>query len=222
MSPPHPDLIERIRASIRSQLSRNDPSISSFLFSPQKPGYLDRKTLMEQWQETERLLENLTDEEVWIDLMAVCFPETPYDLKIVEKIKDLAYFFPEKEATVILAGLIAKILSEVLSAHHPSVSPQLYIELLNLLLKFSPEFLIVIEPLFKIILGQNPALRRGVKTLACAVIISHFEVESIFIFIARSITLCRTSGGNTSPRKFGKTCFKSSRTSNPRPWNRWA
>jgi hypothetical protein len=184
MSPPHPDLKEQIRASIRSQLSRNDPPISSFLFSPQKPGYLDRKTLLEKWQETERLLENLTDEEIWNDFKALCFPETPYDLKIVEKIQDLAYFFPEKEATVILAGLIAKILSEVLSAHHPPVSPQLYIELLNLLLKFSPEFLIVIEPLFKIILGQNPALRRGVKTLACAVIISHFEVESIFIFIA--------------------------------------
>jgi hypothetical protein len=56
--------------------------------------------------------------------------------------------------------------------------------LLILLLKISPEFLIVIEPLSKIIPGQNPALRRGVKTLACAVIISHFEVESIFIFIA--------------------------------------
>jgi hypothetical protein len=184
MSPPHPDLKEQIRASIRSQLSLNDPSISSFLFSPLKPGYLDRKTLLERWQEAERLLGNLTDEEAWINLKAVCFPETPYDLRIVEKFQDLAYFFPEQEATVILAGLIAKILSEVLSAHHPPVSPQLYIELLNLLLKISPEFLIVIEPLFKIILGQNPALRRGVKTLACAVIISHFEVESIFIFIA--------------------------------------
>jgi len=184
MSPPHPDLKERIRASILSQLTRNDPSISSFLFSPQKPGYLDRKTLLERWQEAERLLEDLTEEEIWIDLKAVCFPETPYDLKIVEKIKDLVYFFPEQEATGILAGLIAKILSEVLSAHHPPVSPQLYIEMLNLLLKISPEFLIVIEPLFQIILRQNPALRRGVKTLACAVIISHFEVESIFIFIA--------------------------------------
>jgi len=184
MSPPHPDLKERISASILSQLCRNDPSISSFLFSPRKPGYLDRKTLLERWQEAERLLEDLTEEEIWIDLKAVCFPETPYDLKIVEKIKDLVYFFPEQEATGILAGLIAKILSEVLSAHHPPVSPQLYIEMLNLLLKISPEFLIVIEPLFQIILRQNPALRRGVKTLACAVIISHFEVESIFIFIA--------------------------------------
>ena len=51
------------------------------------------------------------------------FPETPYDLKIVEKIQNLAYFFPEKEATVILAGLIAKILSEVLSPITPRFPP---------------------------------------------------------------------------------------------------
>ena len=184
MSPPCIDPRERIKASITSQLNRTDPSSSSFLFSPQKAGYLDRKSLLELWNEGEPLLGNLADEEVWDDLKAVLYPETPYDLRIVEKIQGLAYFFPEKESTVLLSGLIAKILSEVLSNQHPPVSPQLYIELLNLLLKISPEFLIVIEPLFKVILGQSPALRRGVKTLACAVIISHFEVESIFIFIA--------------------------------------
>jgi hypothetical protein len=73
---------------------------------------------------------------------------------------------------------------EALSPNYPPVSPQLFIELLNFLLKLSPEFLVIIEPVSKIILGRNPAVKRGVKTLACAVLISHFEVETLFIYFA--------------------------------------
>lgn len=184
MSPPHHDLKARIRASITSQLSLTDSSTSSFLFSSQKPGYFDRKTLLELWNEGEPLLGNLTDEEVWDDLEAVLYPETPYDLKIIENIQALYDFFPEGESSVLLESLIARIGMETLSPNYPPVSPQLFIELLNLLLKLSPEFLIIIEPVSKIILGQNPAVKRGVKTLACAVLISHFEVETLFIYFA--------------------------------------
>jgi hypothetical protein len=186
MSPPRVALKEQVRASITSQISRTDPSSLSFLFSPQKRGYLDRKTLLELWHEAETLLENLSDkdEEVWDDLKAVLFPETPYDLKIIENIQALYDFFPEGESSVLLQGLIAKIVLEVLSPNYPPVSPQLFIELLNFLLKLHTEFLIIIEPLSKVVLGKNPALKRGVKTLACAVLISHFEVETLFIFCA--------------------------------------
>jgi hypothetical protein len=184
MSPPNLDLKARIRASITSQLSLTDSSTSSFLFSPKKPGYFDRKTLLERWNEGEPLLENLEDEEVWDDLKAVLFPETPYDLKIIENIQALYDTFPEGESSVLLESLIAKIGMEALSPNYPPVSPQLFIELLNFLLKLSPEFLIIIEPVSKIILGQNPAVKRGVKTLACAVLISHFEVETLFIYCA--------------------------------------
>ena len=184
MSPPCIDLKERIRASITSQLNRTDPSTSSFLFSSQKPGYLDRKTLLEQWNEGRPLLENLTDEEVWDDLKAVLYPETSYDLKIIENIQALYDYFPEGESSILLEGLIAKIWMEVLSPNYPPVSPQLFIELLRFLLKLSPEFLIIIEPVSKIVLGLNPAVKRGVKTLACAVLISHFEVETLFIYYA--------------------------------------
>ena len=184
MSPPHLDLKARIRASITSQLSLTDSSTSSFLFSSQKPGYFDRKTLLELWNEGEPLLGNLTDEEVWDDLKAVLYPETPYDLRIIENIQALYDSFPEGESSVLLGSLIAKIWMETLSPNYPPVSPQLFIELLNFLLKLSPEFLIIIEPVSKIILGQNPAVKRGVKTLACAVLISHFEVETLFIYFA--------------------------------------
>jgi len=184
VSPPRLDLKEQFRASITSQIGLTDPSTSSFLFSPQKPGYLDRKTLLEQWNEGGSLLETLTDEEVWDDLKAVLFPETPYDLKIIENIQALYDFFPEGESSVLLESLIAKIWMAALSPNYPPVSPQLFIELLNFLLKLSPEFLIIIEPVSKIVLGQNPAVKRGVKTLACAVLISHFEVETLFIYCA--------------------------------------
>jgi hypothetical protein len=184
MSPPNLDIKARIRASITSQLNLTDSSTSSFLFSPKKPGYFDRKTLLERWNEGEPLLKNLTDEEVWDDFKAVLFPETPYDLKIIENIQALYDSFPEGESSVLLDSLIAKIGMEALSPNYPPVSPQLFIELLNFLLKLSPEFLIIIEPVSKIILGQNPALKRGVKTLACAVLISHFEVETLFIYCA--------------------------------------
>ena len=53
MSPPCIDLRERIKASITSQLNRTDLSSSSFFFSPQKAGYLDRKSLLELWNEGE-------------------------------------------------------------------------------------------------------------------------------------------------------------------------
>lgn len=184
MSPPCLDLKARIRASITSQLSLTDSSTSSFLFSPQKPGYFDRKTLLELWNEGEPLLGNLADEEVWDDLKAVLFPEIPYDLKIIENIQALYDSFPEGESSVLLESLIARIGMEALSPNYPPVSPQLFIELLNFLLKLSPEFLIIIEPVSKIILGRNPAVKRGVKTLACAVLISHFEVETLFIYFA--------------------------------------
>lgn len=184
MSPPCLDLKARIRASITSQLSLTDSSTSSFLFSTQKPGYFDRKTLLELWNEGEPLLGNLTDEEVWDDLKAVLYPETPYDLRIIENIQALYDSFPEGESSVLLGSLIARIGMEALSPNYPPVSPQLFIELLNFLLKLSPEFLVIIEPVSKIILGRNPAVKRGVKTLACAVLISHFEVETLFIYFA--------------------------------------
>jgi len=184
VSPPCLDLKARIRASITSQLSLTDSSTSSFLFSPQKPGYFDRKTLLELWNEGEPLLGNLTDEEVWDDLKAVLYPETPYDLRIIENIQALYDSFPEGESSVLLGSLIARIGMAALSPNYPPVSPQLFIELLNFLLKLSPEFLVIIEPVSKIILGRNPAVKRGVKTLACAVLISHFEVETLFIYFA--------------------------------------
>jgi hypothetical protein len=184
VSPPCLDLKARIRASITSQLSLTDSSTSSFLFSTQKPGYFDRKTLLELWNEGEPLLGNLTDEEVWDDLKAVLYPETPYDLRIIENIQALYDSFPEGESSVLLGSLIARIGMEALSPNYPPVSPQLFIELLNFLLKLSPEFLVIIEPVSKIILGRNPAVKRGVKTLACAVLISHFEVETLFIYFA--------------------------------------
>jgi hypothetical protein len=47
---------------------------------------------------------------------------------------------------------------EVLSPNYPPVSPQLFIQLLNFLLKLSPKFLIIIEPVSKIVLEHNPAV----------------------------------------------------------------
>ena len=162
MSPPHLDLKARIRASITSQLSLTDASTASFLFSSQKPGYFDRKTLLELWNEGEPLLGNLTDEEVWDDLKAVLYPETPYDLRIIENIQALYDSFPEGESSVLLESLIAKIGMETFSPNYPPVSPQLFMDLLNFLLKLSPEFLIIIELVSKIILGRNPEFKRGV------------------------------------------------------------
>ena len=80
---------------------------------------------------------------------------------------------------------IAKILKDISSHRHPQVTPQLYIELLNFFNDRVPEFLVMVDPLLFLIRPVgDPSIRQGIKTRACDVLINHFEIETLIIYIS--------------------------------------
>lgn len=173
---PHP--ITMLKSILVSEMDHLPESVCQFLFSPDKDGYHDLATIQDQFYKGWATFENNPEEELSRSLRDLFFPSKPYDLTIIEKLSYL-------EFPVIQDLCIAKILKNISSGRPSEVTPQLYIELLNFYNHRAPEFLLLVDHLLHLIQPEgDPSIRQGIKTRACAVLINHFEIETLIIFIS--------------------------------------
>ncbi len=173
-----PDPITPLRTILVSEIEHLPGSSCQFLFSPVKPAYHDFVTILEGFYQGWNSFEHNPEQEVSRALKDILFPSRPYDLTIVEKLSLLD--FP-----VLQDICISKILKDISSSRHPEITPQLYIELFNFFNHRAPEFLVLVDPLMHIILQEgNPSIRQVIKTRACAVLINHYEIETLIIYIS--------------------------------------
>ena len=176
---------ESLKVLLVAQLDQIIPPVSQFLFSSGKAGTLDLAALGERFEKEWEFLDDHLTLEGWTPLKELLLPSEPYDLKIVEKLGFLESLFPAQDSFLVCDLSIARILKETAFSPELQVSPQLFIELLNFYNQRIPEFLILAEVLLRIIWpAENPAIRRAVKTKACAVLINHFEIETLIIYIS--------------------------------------
>jgi hypothetical protein len=170
--------LKRIRDILEKEMERLPGSVCPFLFSPEKPGYLDPPTLRKRWEEE-------WDQRVVPGrgkglLSKVFTPKEPYTLPLVQELALL-------DAPILKDFCVRCILQTLEDSSHPPVTPQLILELLNLYHQRPPEFLILVDPLLRIILSERrPAWPQGVKTQACAVLINHFEIENLLLYLSLS------------------------------------
>ena len=169
---------------LRRQFDQLESNPASFIFPSIRQGYLDPPALVRRLDQEWEVLRDHLGAEKGSFLLDLFFPSSPYTLTIIEKVHSLDYALPTHQPSVLLDLSVIEILKAILSDQHPPVSPQLFIELLNSYNERVPEFLIGGKFLFQIILKDHPSLKQEIKNRACAVLINHFEIETLFIFIS--------------------------------------
>ena len=175
---------DQLKTVLLQEMEGIAPPSPEFLFSPQKNGYHDLKTIRERFFQDWSALESRLTGKAIKDLQEIILPAKPYDLKILEKINRLTLLMPAESPLTILDLSIARILKEIISDHYPQVTPQLFIELLKTYHTRPPEFLLLSTILIKIILSRHPSVKQGVRTQACAVLINNYDIESLIIYIS--------------------------------------
>jgi hypothetical protein len=177
--------IEEIRQTFLSQLEEIDTYSLSFLFSPQGRPYLDLDTITanfeEEWASFRPALEKKSQHEA---VSSFLHPAEPYDLKIVQRLQEAFPGSTPHTPLILLDLCIGKILTLSLERYRQEVSPQLFLELLNRYKLRSPEFLIAIKPLIRIILGKGMPSNHIIRSHACEVLVNNYEIETILIFIS--------------------------------------
>ena len=177
--------MEKIYRDIRSQISAIETHSLDFVFSSKGPPCRDVKSITDSFDDEWRAMRPLLERKGLVhELASILFPEKPYDLKIVQRLRDIFLSSPPPHPLVFMDICIARILKEVLGRFRSGVSPQLFLELLNLYKLRSPEFLIVINPILQIVSDQGRGLSHLIKSNACEVLVNNYESEAMFIFIS--------------------------------------
>lgn len=175
---------EKIYRGIHAQIDAMESYSLDFIFSPAQSPYLDvnsiSKSFEKEWDALEPLLEQKGSTK---ELASMIFPDKPFDLAILPRLHDIFLSSPP-HPLVSLDLCIALILKETLGRFRSGVSPQLFLELLNHYKLRSPEFLIVINPILKIISDPGQALSYLIKSNAGEVLVNNYESEALFIFIS--------------------------------------
>ena len=180
-----PRTLEEIRGFFTGSIEAIHEYSAVFLFSTDNRPYLNSaaiQTLFDaEWREIEPLLHqrNTVDE-----FSSLLFPSRPYDLKIIPRFKDFFSSFRGAPCALIQDMCAAGILRKILERDHGDVSPQLYLELLFLFKLRAPEFLIVIDPIMRIIADTDKRLERVIRSDGCEVLINNYEIERLIIFIS--------------------------------------
>jgi hypothetical protein len=178
-------LKETLESGLIHDLDEIPPSPVSFLFSSSRPGYRNRRALKRRFNEEWRSLHQRLTPKEWLELREIILPTEPYDLKIIEKLTRLDLSPQDRLSGIIQDIGIARMFTSITGARHPPVSPQLFLELLNFYNRKIPELLILADPVLRIILREgSPAHRQTIKTRACAVLINHYEIETLIIYIS--------------------------------------
>jgi hypothetical protein len=185
MAKPLAHSTEAIKSCLINHLEGIFPSPVQFLFSLRRPGYHNHRSLTKRfYEEWKSLHEKLAPEE-WLEVSEILFPTEPYDLKIIPKLSLLDLSPLDHDSRIIQDISIARILMNIVAEQYPPVSPQLFIELLNFYNRKIPELRILADPVLRIILLEgNLAHRQAIKTKACAILINHYEIETLIIYIS--------------------------------------
>ena len=177
--------MEKIYRDIRSQINTIETHSLDFIFSSKGHPYLDVKSITEGFDDEWRAMRPLLERKgLAHELASILFPERPYDLKIVLRLHDIFLSSPPPHPLVTMDICIAGILKEASGRFKKRVSPQLFLELLNLYKLRSPEFLIVINPILQIISDRERGFSHLIKSNACEVLVNNYESEALFIFIS--------------------------------------
>jgi len=185
MEKPSTQSTEAIKPCLINHLEGISSSPVQFLFSSRRPGYHNHRALKRRFDDEWKSLHKRMAPEEWLEVKEILFPTEPYDLKIIAKLTRLDLSLDDQESRIIQDIGIAKILMNIIAEHHPPVSPQLFVELLNFYNRKIPELLILADPVMRIILLEgNPTHRQAIKTRACAVLINHYEIETLIIYIS--------------------------------------
>ncbi len=150
-----------------------------------RPGYHNYRALKERFEEEWTSLQERLGREEWREVRKIFFPTGPFDLKVIPKLTILGLLPPDQDSRVIQDIGIAKVLMDIFAEQHPPVSPQLVVELLHFYSRRIPELLILADPILRIILLEGSLVQRqAIKTRACAVLINHYEIEALIIYIS--------------------------------------
>jgi len=179
-----------IHHSLSSQIKAAETHSLDFLFSSKKSPYLDIASIHMRFEKEWKIAEPfLQDKDRDQDLIDIIFPERPYDLKVIKKLHDIFLTSSLPHLYVFLDICIAKILTEISGRHGKLVSPQLLLELLNFYKLRTPEFLIIVKPVIRIIVDKEKGFNHVIKSSACEVLVNNYESEVLFIFISCTLDL---------------------------------
>jgi len=177
-------LRQKLWSSLRAEFDQFEDNPASFIFSSDRPTYLNPPALNQRLDQEWKERRNLWESKETAPLQEIFFPRSPYTLKIIEQIYQLDYSLSIDQPSILLDLCVLQILKAIITDGHPPVSPQLFIELLNCYNERVPELLVLGNILFQMILKDHPTLKQEIKNRACAVLINHFEIEALFIFIS--------------------------------------
>ena len=124
---------EKIYQAIISQINTLEDYSLDFIFSSTNSPYLNIESITLSFQrEWEGVREFLKEKDFEEKVVSMLFPKKPYDLSIIEKIRN---FFPASSPNnccIFLDMCIAKILYDLAWKYRRRVSHQLLLELLNI------------------------------------------------------------------------------------------
>jgi hypothetical protein len=181
---------EDIHQSILAQIGTFKTYSLDFLFTPNNHPYLDVDSIytcfQKEWETAKPMLENKDSKQNLVDII---FPTKPYDLTVIQTLRDLFLSSSLPHHFIFLDMCIVKILTETSGKYRNRVSPQLLIELLNFHKLRSPAFLVIIKPIIQIILDNEKRINHAIRSHACEVLINNYEIEALFIYISRNTHL---------------------------------
>lgn len=178
------DPAEAIRCRLLSRLGAIPPSPVPFLFAQDRRGYHSRRALAGRFRDEWRSLREQLDAQGWRELCEILFPAGPCDLAVIPKLARLDAS-PDEASGIVQDICIATILDRIGAAPHPPVSAQLFVELLHFYSRKIPELLVLADPVLRIILLEGShAHRQAIITRACAVLVNHYEIETLIIHIS--------------------------------------
>ena len=185
-----PFTVEDIHQAVLSQINGLNAHSLDFLFSPNHPPYRNRDSLYNGFQEEWKTAKQwLVDEERRRKIVNIMFPGAPYDLTVISILHDLFLHPPSPRPFIFFDICIGKMLLETVGRYGKLVSPQLFVELMNFYRFRTPEFLIAIDPITRIVLDRENNINHVIKSHACEVLINNYESEALFIFISRNTQL---------------------------------
>jgi hypothetical protein len=175
---------EKIYQAINARINAIESYSLDFIFSPARSPYLDVNSISESFQKEWDALEPLLEQKGSAkELASMTLPDKPPDLKTVPRLHNIFLSSPPYPL-VTLDMCIALILEKAMGRFRSDVSPQLFIELLHDYKLRSPEFLIIINPILKIISDRGHTLSHLIKSIAGEVLVNNYESEALFIFIS--------------------------------------
>ena len=173
-----------IASALRARLAAIPPTPIPFLFSPGKPGSRSLRSLTALLEAEITALPGLLDRKERLGIARLLAGE-PCGPGILPTLARLGSLHPDGASQVTRDLCIAWLLAPGPAQGRPLPAAPFAVELLHLYNRRIPELLILAGPLLGLILrGGEPAAQQAVRTRACALLINHFEIETLITTIS--------------------------------------